>query len=111
MADRNVQAIIRKHLEREEQGFKKYRTNTMRSDLSHREWLNHLLEELMDASIYTQRLIENHEAVKVAKISAFLAECGDNFETKEEMLMAFVEFCERNMGGKSSDSCDTVHRP
>jgi hypothetical protein len=41
---------------REKTGFEKYNTNTDRKDLTLGEWLNHLQEELMDATIYIERL-------------------------------------------------------
>lgn len=54
--DVNVQSVIDKYESRARVGFKKYGTDTTRSDLSLMDWLTHLQEELMDATIYVERL-------------------------------------------------------
>ena len=54
--DQQVLDVIAKYEAREKTGFKKYNTNTDRKDLTLGEWLNHLQEELMDATIYIERL-------------------------------------------------------
>lgn len=54
--DPNVVAVCDKYKERAEAGMLKYGTNTTRSDLNREEWLTHLQEELMDATIYIERL-------------------------------------------------------
>ena len=54
--DRNVEKVITQLRDREEEGLRKYGVNTERKDLSTLEWLQHLQEELMDASVYIERL-------------------------------------------------------
>lgn len=54
--DKNVTDIIQKYTDRAEMGFKKYGVTTERDDLSLLDWLNHLQDELMDATIYIERL-------------------------------------------------------
>ena len=54
--DRNVKNVIVQLRSREEQGMMKYGVNTERKDLSTLEWLQHLQEELMDASVYIDKL-------------------------------------------------------
>ena len=54
--DRNVENVITQLRSREEQGMIKYGVNTERKDLSTLEWLQHLQEELMDASVYIEKL-------------------------------------------------------
>ena len=54
--DSNVDAVINSFTNRAEVGFKKYNTNTDRDDLNVLDWLQHLQEELMDATIYLERL-------------------------------------------------------
>ena len=51
--------VITKIRSRAEVGKKKYGTTMEREDLSLIEWLTHLQEELMDASVYVERLIED----------------------------------------------------
>jgi hypothetical protein len=56
--DPTVESVVDKFVERSDVGFKKYGT-TMRNDPSDLfVWLNHLQEELMDATLYIQRLKE-----------------------------------------------------
>ena len=54
--DKNVEKVITQLRAREEQGLRKYGVNTERKDLNTIEWLQHLQEELMDASVYIEKL-------------------------------------------------------
>lgn len=54
--DPNVQSVIDSYQERAKQGFLKYGTDTTRDDIDLMGWLQHLQEELMDATIYIERL-------------------------------------------------------
>ena len=56
--DKHVQSVINKFAHRSEVGFAKYGTNLERKDLNLTEWLNHLQEELMDATLYIEKLKE-----------------------------------------------------
>ena len=54
--DKNVENVITQLRTREQQGMIKYGVNTERTDLTTIEWLQHLQEELMDASVYIEKL-------------------------------------------------------
>ena len=54
--DKNVEKVITQLRDREEEGLRKYGVNTERTDLSPLQWLQHLQEELMDASVYIEKL-------------------------------------------------------
>ena len=54
--DKNVENVVKQLRDREEEGLLKYGVNTERIDLSTLEWLQHLQEELMDASVYIEKL-------------------------------------------------------
>lgn len=54
--DKHVQSVINKFAHRSEVGFAKYGTTLERKDLNLIEWLNHLQEELMDATLYIEKL-------------------------------------------------------
>ena len=56
MTDSIVESVLDKFKERSEEGIKKYGVTLDRKDLSPLEWLNHLQEELMDATLYIERL-------------------------------------------------------
>ena len=56
MSDSNVENVVKQLREREEEGLRKYGVNTERTDLTTLEWLQHLQEELMDASVYIEKL-------------------------------------------------------
>ena len=49
--------VIDKIRERKRIGLKKYGISVKDNPLSKLEWLNHLQEELLDAAIYTEKLI------------------------------------------------------
>jgi hypothetical protein len=54
--DKYVDRVLNRFKERSEVGIKKYSTNLERNDLNVLEWLTHLQEELMDATLYIERL-------------------------------------------------------
>ena len=63
--DKNVENVVTQLRNREEQGLRKYGVNTERQDLSNLEWLQHLQEELMDASVYIEKLKDEMKEKKV----------------------------------------------
>jgi hypothetical protein len=54
--DSIVESVIKQLKSRSEVGIKKYNTTLDRNDLSRLEWLQHLQEELFDASLYIEKL-------------------------------------------------------
>ena len=56
LTDQIVLRVLAKYAERSEAGVEKYGTTLMRDDLNLIDWLNHLQEELMDATLYIERL-------------------------------------------------------
>ena len=56
MKDRIVESVLDKFKQRSEEGIKKYGVTMDRKDLSVLEWLTHLQEELMDATLYIEKL-------------------------------------------------------
>ena len=64
MVDKNVESVIESYKSRMQLGFAKYGTTTERTDIDFMGWLQHLQEELMDATIYIERLkseVKNYE--------------------------------------------------
>lgn len=59
MSDKNVTAVCEALQSRAEAGLLKYGCTTERTDLSYVDWLLHLRNELLDAAVYTQRLIHD----------------------------------------------------
>ena len=55
-SDKFVQQVKDKFEERSQVRIKKYNTTLERDDLSFLDWLTHLQEELMDATLYVERL-------------------------------------------------------
>ncbi len=62
-----VESVIAKYQKRSEEGMIKYGVTMMRDDLSTIDWLNHLQEELMDATLYLERLRVKLESIEVSK--------------------------------------------
>jgi hypothetical protein len=56
--DIHVRNVIQKYSERSKLGLLKYGTTLERTDLTHLQWLQHLQEELMDATLYIERLMK-----------------------------------------------------
>ena len=63
--DKNVEKVITQLCDREEEGLRKYGENTERKDLSILEWLQQLQEELMDASVYIEKLKNEMKETRV----------------------------------------------
>jgi hypothetical protein len=54
--DSVVNDVVNKYKDRAHTGLQKYNTTLDREDLNELQWLNHLQDELMDASLYVQKL-------------------------------------------------------
>lgn len=55
-ADSIVDSIIDQFIDRAKVGKKKYNTDLDREDLSLEQWLNHAIEEHLDAILYLQKI-------------------------------------------------------
>lgn len=62
MKDSIVESVITQFKARSQRGIDKYGVTLDRTDLSTLEWLIHLQEELMDATLYIERL-KNEQVV------------------------------------------------
>jgi len=54
--DSIVEAVVSSFKQRSDVGIRKYNKTMDRNDLSTLEWLQHLQEELMDATLYLEKL-------------------------------------------------------
>jgi hypothetical protein len=54
--DKNVEAVRRMLWQRMSTGYTKYGVTTERTDIDLMGWLQHLQEELMDATVYIERI-------------------------------------------------------
>ncbi len=57
--DPNVKSVQDKLNYRSEVGYRKYGTDTTRTDLTEIDWLIHAQEEAMDLAVYLERLIKD----------------------------------------------------
>jgi hypothetical protein len=72
-----VLKVLAKYYERSQLGIKKYGRTLDRDDLSIIDWLNHLQEELMDATLYIEKLkADLKQAQKAALIDLMNADKG-----------------------------------
>lgn len=56
MEDKIVKSVIDQYQQRSEVGQEKYGVTLERNDLNFIEWMQHLQEELMDATLYLEKL-------------------------------------------------------
>lgn len=56
MKDTIVESVINQFKQRSEVGINKYGVTLDRKDLTSLEWMNHLQQELMDATLYIEKL-------------------------------------------------------
>ena len=83
--------LVDKYEDREAQGFLKYGTTMDRGDLSLHEWLNHLQEELMDATLYITKLKEElRDEIEEAAIDTFSEEPRKEYIVDEDGKGAVV---------------------
>ena len=78
--------VIVKLRERAEKGLQKYGVTMERDDLVLTEWLIHLQEELMDATVYIQKLLE------ILKTSKAIIVSNSINEKREKLLMRVLDF-------------------
>ena len=57
LRDAIVLSVLHKYKKRSNAGVKKYSTTLSENELSLEEWLVHLQEELMDATLYVEKII------------------------------------------------------
>jgi hypothetical protein len=55
MKDKIVERVVSKYNKRSEIGIEKYNTTLEKNNLKLKEWLVHLQEELMDATLYIEK--------------------------------------------------------
>ncbi|MDB4486529.1 hypothetical protein N9014_00285 [bacterium] len=63
MEDKIVQKVIEAYKERSKVGIEKYGQTMEREDLSALDWLQHLQEELMDATLYIESLKRKYRLI------------------------------------------------
>ena len=63
-----VLKVLSKYYERSQLGIQKYGRTLDRDDLSLIDWLNHLQEELMDATLYIEKLKDEARKTRSKKI-------------------------------------------
>ena len=68
MEDKIVQAVIEAYKERSKVGIEKYGKTMEREDLSALDWLQHLQEELMDATLYIESLKRKYRLITTGKM-------------------------------------------
>ena len=67
MIDEIVERVVSLFRSRSQRGIDKYGTTLDKNELSNREWLQHLQEELMDAALYVEKIksiIDEQEGTK-----------------------------------------------
>ena len=69
VTDKVVLSVMAKYAERSATGLKKYGTTLDREDLTLDQWINHLQEELMDATLYLERIKKDIALVEVEAFS------------------------------------------
>jgi len=78
--------VIAEIRQRAEKGEAKYGTTMDRDDLSLKEWLQHLKEELMDGVIYTQKIISELEVLENLEIATQIIDAVDALDTQSNTL-------------------------
>lgn len=65
--DTIVYSVLKKFTERAKVGKEKYKTDLDRTDLNMLDWIKHTSEELMDATLYLEKLKREFEKIELEK--------------------------------------------
>ena len=106
-----VQSVVNKFVSRSDVGFAKYKKTLRDDDSDVFAWLNHLQEELMDATLYLQRLKE--EITNLREEKALLKELNeieviDTFEVKPEKKKKKQKYVNTTSGHGDKQVINTV---
>ena len=102
--DSIVSAVIESFKQRSEFGQKKYGTNLDRTDLKFFDWVQHMQEELMDATLYLEKMktesvaykerleakmyVPSYYRLSIDSVNEMISGWGDNHQTTWYDLMA-----------------------
>lgn len=67
--DEIVKRVLAKYVERSIVGLKKYGTPLTRNDLTLDQWIEHLQQEMMDATLYLERIKKDIDLIRVEAFS------------------------------------------
>lgn len=67
--DEIVKRVLAKYVERSNVGLKKYGTPLTRNDLTLDQWIEHLQQEMMDATLYLERIKKDIDLIRVEAFS------------------------------------------
>lgn len=84
--DKNVLNVVTQYAERAQKGFQKYGTTTERTDIDLFGWLQHLQEELMDATVYIERL--KHELKQQSSNGAAMPQAAQSKNPQSNMQLS-----------------------
>lgn len=90
--DKNVLNVVTQYAERAQKGFQKYGTTTERTDIDLFGWLQHLQEELMDATVYIERI--KHELNTKSSTAAGVSTEPRQIQQSEDNNMQLDEYLE-----------------
>lgn len=90
--DPNVEALRKAYLDRSLHGVAKYGTTTARTDLDLPSWLQHLQEELMDATVYIQA--QKGRAVVLERLAKLMRSYTPDLPMGPGMKAAFLDLRE-----------------
>jgi DNA-binding transcriptional MerR regulator len=83
VTDQIVLSVMAKYAERSETGLKKYGTPLTRNDLTLDQWITHLQEELMDATLYLERIKKDIALLEVEAFSNGYREAINTEQNKQ----------------------------
>lgn len=100
--DSNVERICERHRGRAAHGLIKYGVTTERTDLCTLQWVQHYQDEVMDGSVYAERLkVELHDIVNsLDVIKKDLIECDGNMGIVIDRCDTIQKIIERIVGAK-----------
>jgi len=110
--DTIVESVVKQFKERSEVGIAKYGTTMDRKDLSTLEWLQHLQEELFDASLYIEKLKSKLHIVDIMKSDEELGLYANTFSGTTSSTTAGIlynEELEKRMNIIGQNGNDGTH--
>jgi len=96
--DRIVGDVLNKYIVLSKQGLEKYKTDLTRTDLTFINWLTHLQEELLDATLYLEKLMSLEETQKASEaLQATLAATLEETLSQQLQRQNTLSICHQRM--------------
>ena len=103
MEDKVVKRVLEAYKKRSKVGIEKYGTTLERKDLSSLDWLQHLQEELMDATLYLEALKSSVSFLSDKELAIeYFSQNKPSYTNDNQCIITGIEFGEEDTYNKTT---------